>query len=293
MAANHLYLSKLDEENANPPTVPLNGHWHAAEARLLGSIADGIDVSQQSRDDVRGVSSVPDVWARPVLFQSALRNAKHPLHERMVREWRGLLSLLALRRVHNFPVEFVPVPLAGGTFARALETLAPPPVQLEAEQRYAWTDVLMIRWARNQERIIPLGAFSPSTLVYTATAYQHRLRDEQLNLRDTRGFLHPPTDREDLLAVAEWVKRQKDHLDGLLDKRRENPDDRTVLLLDELFNGWLADLRDQLPGVNLDSADVKVAEAHHDYAPRRGPRSTATASTRPSSARSSSTRRAG
>ncbi len=126
----------------------------------------------------------------------------------------------------------------------------------------------MIRWVRNPERIIPLGAFSPSTLVYTATAYQHRLRDEQLSLRDTRGFLQPPTDREDLLAVAEWVKRQKDHLDGLLDKRRENPDDRTVLLLNELFNGWLADLRDLLPGVNLDSADVKVAEAHHDYAPR-------------------------
>ncbi len=126
MPANHLYLSKLDDENANPPTVPLNGHWHAAEARLLGSIADGIDVSQQSRDDVRGVSSVPDVWARPVLFQSALRNAKHPLHERIVREWRGLLSLLALRRVHNFPVEFVPVPLAGGR-SRGRSKLSPRP----------------------------------------------------------------------------------------------------------------------------------------------------------------------
>ena len=259
----HLYLPELFAD-ANVPEPPHAAHWSASERRLVGSVADGIAVDEQAT--IRGVSSVPDVWARPLLFQSALKpKSNHPLRSQMVREWRGLLSLLALRKVHNFPVEIVPVPFDEGVFARALQTLSPAPVQLEPDRRYAWTDVLMIRYDG-----IPVGAFSPATLVYTATGYQERLKERQVSLRDARGYLQPPTDRDDLAAVAEWVYVQMQRLDELLDTREENPDDVVVLGLRELFDEWLADLRLQL-GLGerdeMDAGEVKVADDHHDYAP--------------------------
>lgn len=166
----HHFLPTLDANRADVPMPPVSAQWVSQPAGLLQSIGGGIAVDGTAT--TRGVSSVPDVWARALLFQTALSSERHPLHAEALADWRGLLSLLALREVYDYNVEVVPVDLAGGgKLSEALHVLAPPPVDLETGVPYAWSDVLLIRLDG-----VPVGAFSPSTLVYTATGYRDRLR---------------------------------------------------------------------------------------------------------------------
>ena len=56
-----------------------------------------------SFDDVGSIDSIPDVWARPLLFQMALYDDKKSgtqefvqgLHEKVQGEWRALLAMIA------------------------------------------------------------------------------------------------------------------------------------------------------------------------------------------------------
>jgi len=163
----------------------------------------------------------------------------------MLQEWRGLMSLLALHKVQQYPVEFVPVPLVDGVFKSALERLAPPAVHLEKEQAYEWTDVMMVRYEGTA-----VGAFSPLTLVYTAADYQESLRGSNLNLADEDGFLQPPQHREEQQQVAEWLQELKRRLSGreapILDQRESNVDREVVGVINELIDVWLQELREIL-----------------------------------------------
>ncbi|NNF57204.1 MAG: hypothetical protein HKN04_03095 [Rhodothermaceae bacterium] len=272
---SHLYLPTLEEDaNVQEPTDL--GHWQNNERRVLGQIARSIVVDEQAR--VRGVSSVPDVWARPLMVQSALRKeSEHPLRERIVNEWRGLLSLLALREFRGHDVAFVPVRLDQGHFAQALRHLAPRPIELEPGQGYAWTDVLLIRYDG-----IPIGALSPTTLVYTGSDYATALRDTDLNLqqRDAEGNktgrLGPPQEEEDLRYVAEWVLGLKKRLRDVLNHDDHHPDHRITGLINELLDDWLRELNatlglDPRNEETYDARDVVVADDHVPFAPEWGP----------------------
>lgn len=63
-------------------------NWLGTLAQCLAQQADG-----QSEEDLL---SIPDVWAQAMVFESALLDTAHPLHRRSVREWRGLIGILAL-----------------------------------------------------------------------------------------------------------------------------------------------------------------------------------------------------
>ena len=108
--AKHLYLPPVTSDaNLNEPAHI--GQWEQNEPRILNALSQGLSVDEKAKS--RGVSSVPDVWARPLTFQSAIRPASHhPLKKQLLNEWRGLMSLLALREVYGYHVEIVPVSLA-------------------------------------------------------------------------------------------------------------------------------------------------------------------------------------
>jgi hypothetical protein len=270
----HLYLPQLSSDaDIGDPEHP--GAWKDNDRKVLRGISKGIEVSQQAKN-VCGVSSVPDIWARPLMFQTAIRpESGHPLREQMVKEWRGLLSLLALRRIHDYDVEIVPVTLDQRTFSEALRNLKPTDVQLEPDQTYSWTDVLMIRYEN-----IPVGAFSPSTLVYTAVDYQEQLRDLPLNLqqRDSdghkTGHLGPPTHPKEKKYVGEWVYGLHDRLSSLLNQNSGKQRGSSVsAVLNELFSNWLSDIRSDLnlgPD-EIDATDVKVADDYTDPIERWSP----------------------
>ncbi len=271
--ANHLYLPRLSED-ANIGEPDRAGRWENYERRVLRGISNGIIVDEQAR--VRGISSVPDIWARPLMFRAAIQpGSRHPLRARMVQEWRGLMSLLALREVQGYDVEIVPVRLDQGRFARSLQKLGPGAVQLEAGQAYRWTDVLMIRYED-----IPIGAFSPTTLVYTSIDYHHRLKDTSLSLqqRDERGektgYLAPPEHLEEKFYVAEWLFGLKERLSDLLNREETHPDHRVSSAINELMAEWLEELRDELGEAGrgeIDAPEVMAAEDYTDYAPSWSP----------------------
>jgi hypothetical protein len=259
----HLYLPRLTED-ANVKEPSHVGHWTDNEQSVLRGISNGIVVDEQAR--VRGVSSVPDIWARPLMFQTAVQpGSQHPLRERMVQEWRGLLSLLALRTVQSYDVEIVPVPLNDGAFARSLRKLSPDEVHLEQEQAYRWTDILLIRYEG-----IPIGGFSPTTLVYTATEYQDALKNKSLNLQqrdqsgNKTGYLAPPTHREEREYVAEWVFNVQKRLnDGVFNHDDRHPDHRVSMAINDLLSNWLDELSNELTlGEDFDALDVRVADEY-------------------------------
>ena len=265
----HLYLPEIEGNVGEPPTA---GVWHGYDRKLLRAVADGIVVGQSAVG--RGVSSVPDAWARPLLTLSALRpGSNHPLRPRLVQEWRGLLSLLALHRLQRYPVDVVPVALDGGELARALRRLLPAPVALEAGQPpYEWTDTLLVRYDG-----IPVGAFSPATLVYTGADYARRLARTTLPLKDAGGFLAPPGpgQHDELLYVAEWVEQLHERLnargDGataILDTTTRDPATRGLVgTINGLLEEWLTELRATVPqpaGADASRFDAPEVEVDPD-----------------------------
>lgn len=259
----HHYLPALDAQVANVPMPATSAHWSAQPSGLLQAIGNGISVDGSAV--TRGVSSVPDVWARAVLFQTALLHPKHPLHDEAVKDWRGLLSLLALREIYGYSVEIVPVSLAGsGQLEKALRTLAPTPIELEEGTPYAWTDVLLIRLDG-----VPVGAFSPGSLVYTATGYKKRLRkhfepDGGVSLQPP-PILGPdyalvaPTKQSDEFTahyVAEYVYRLYKTYSGLLGKAP------VAQRISELLDEWLSELKAAFgirPHDPVDAPEVTLA----------------------------------
>lgn len=257
----HHYLPALDPETANVPMPAVSAHWSAQPAGLLQAVGGGIAVDDSAV--TRGVSSIPDVWARAVLFQSALR-PNHPLHTEALADWRGLLSLLALREVYGVPVEVVPVPLDGdGKLPGALRTLAPAPVELETDVAYDWTDVLLIRLDG-----VPIGAFSPGSLVYTATGYRERLRahfePEGQPVRKRPEMIGPdyalraPTKASDEFSahyVAEYVHDLFEALRPTLGSA--SPAQR----ISEMLEAWLTELRRDFgysPQDRVNAPEVKL-----------------------------------
>ena len=273
----HLYLPEVDGNIGEPPVA---GVWHGYERRLLRAVSDGIRVGEGAVD--RGVSSVPDAWARPLMFQNALApvagapGSGHPMRARAVQEWRGLLSLLALHRLQQYDVDVVPLTLGAAAeagnaeatreFVRALLRLLPAPIALERGRPYEWSDTLLVRFEG-----IPVGAFSPATLVYTAADYNRRLARTTLNLKDAQGFLAPPApdQREELRDVAAWVEQLNDRLNApgnpgaaVLDTAATDPTARSaVRLINALLDEWLTELRATLGvrrGERIEAPEVEV-----------------------------------
>ncbi len=258
MAQNHFFLPELE---ANIPVPKENAHWFNNDKKIILGISDGILVDEKTI--TKGVSSIPDIWARPLLFQSAIRsNSRHPLRKKCIQEWRGLLSLLALHKVKQelSDIEIVSVPLDTETFSTALKNLAPSPVQLEHDVKYEWTNVLMIRFKN-----IPIGAFSPTTLVYSAVDYNTKLKDKPFSFKDDEGYLAPPLTKEDGLEyLGDWLYNLQQRFKTFFYADQKNPDHQIVGNINELIEDWLKEIRQTLGIAAGEPIDVRTHKVSED-----------------------------
>src|SRR5687768_1033233 len=71
------------------------GKWDIRTQDSLQKLSSGLKVDKVESE----ISSIPDMWARPMLFEMALLNPEHVLHKRILGEWRGLLAMLSLKAV--------------------------------------------------------------------------------------------------------------------------------------------------------------------------------------------------
>lgn len=235
--AEHHYLPSL-KKGTNIIQPPVAGSWLPVSPRDIEALSQGLEVNESARR--RMATSLPDVWARPLLFHSAIRpHAAHPLRQELLEEWRGLLSLLALSDYYKLKLELEPVVIdeRGGRFARALAELCPRPVMLEEGKGYDWLDVLLLRVEG-----VTVGALSPLTLAYTGV----RPLPPTIPLVED-GRLRQPTDASELRYVAQWLQNLIGRLDGAMwaDQQR-NGDAAIVEDIRTLLATWLASLRASL-----------------------------------------------
>ena len=96
-----LLLPKLKSDSDVRPSDQA-GKWDAQDFKTFGDVASSLDY--KSPGQVKSVSSVPTIWARPLSMQMALHNKAYPIHRQMIDQWQGMLAALALAETRRFPL---------------------------------------------------------------------------------------------------------------------------------------------------------------------------------------------
>lgn len=188
--------------------------WSASQGVALENISSSLKVPDLPSGE-RSIDSVPDFWARPLLFQTALFDSNHKLHEQVKAEWRGMIALLALWERRSLRLEVKSLDLPDSyeqtefPFLKSAVRLCPLEV-LSADT--SWKKVFIFYY---EDRAV--GMASPTTLVCTAVDTSGRFDDRvtwQKNgtLSDPIAFLST----EERGLVAFWVKNLANQLNEQL-----------------------------------------------------------------------------
>jgi hypothetical protein len=198
---------------------PIAGVWDCRGAIELDNLSESLDI-EKIDPKYFDIDCIPDMWARPLLFEMALYDANHLLHERILGEWRGLLTMLALKEWRNLtqlrvmPVQ-IPKPAvssdagaaafqASPEFLKALGKLAP---SKTLSDDTPWHNLYVILFGDK-----PIGITSPTTLVCTAADYYNCIR--HVTWFDGR-FLSDPTPclgSQERKVLASWLEHLKENL---------------------------------------------------------------------------------
>ena len=197
------------------------GVWDGRASDDLEALSANLVVG----DSVGEINSIPDVWARPILFQMALCDAPaHPnepqiqqvtaIHKRVLGEWRGLLAVLALKDFRNINdineilVKLPPNP-AKGSSAGFVDVAAELKPSTTLASNVSWSDVTIIRYGSK-----PIGMLSPTTLVCTATDYTDRIDASKVDWF-VGGILTDPVSRLapwEKTELAKWLRTLKEFM---------------------------------------------------------------------------------
>jgi hypothetical protein len=258
----HPVLPRLKEGRDNKVgTFPRKGEWHGRPAVELDNLSESLKTERLEFE----VNAIPDMWARAILFEIALVDPDHPIHQRILGEWRGMLALLALRKVRRFGDLTVKTLIFKDEakesedldFLVALSKVKP---QKRFAEDSTWKHTYIILSGGR-----PIAITSPITLVCTATYYGNCLSD--VSWYDGR-FLVDPTQmlnvREKKL-LASWLKQLKKSLvnhEGI-----NNRLDEFEQLL-KLFDKYIADLGDAREDVMLSTEVLGMKEGIYQYLDR-------------------------
>lgn len=156
-----LLLSKLKDDTNITRGQP--AQWEGKGDNAFRDVADSLDY--QAPGGMKSVSSVPTMWARPLITEMALYDSNHPIHQVMVAQWRGMMAAIALAEVEGFNLKVQFLDLATQRFqpfGDALFQLMPEPVNAlyTRDGKNPWEEVYIFLW--NGKAV---GMTSPSTLV--------------------------------------------------------------------------------------------------------------------------------
>jgi hypothetical protein len=225
------------------------GSWDFQPAKAFNDIASSLDY--RAPGEVKSVSSVPTIWARPLSMEMALHNDAYPIRDQMIPIWQGMLATLALAEVRGLPLQAQLLQLAAKRdqhlFARSAYELLPDPVNalytLPREEN-PWADLYLFTW---NNRVV--GMTSPSTLVVPSEEGQW----EGLQWwNSTTGKLEAPhryLDETEKKQLAAWLENLRREV------RNHNGNSRAI----DRIVGWLNDYIRSL-GVTAES-NVKYSES--------------------------------
>jgi hypothetical protein len=145
------------------------GVWNQQGIKAFEDVAASLEVPSMQAY-VSSISSIPDIWARPMAFDMALHNRKHPLHRQMVEQWQGMLAAIALAETRSFDlrVQFLDLEQlkTEDGFARSLYELLPKfthDLYQLSGGKSAWQEIYLFLWKGRA-----VGMASPSTIVCPA-----------------------------------------------------------------------------------------------------------------------------
>ncbi|MCM0590461.1 MAG: hypothetical protein KA716_09535 [Gloeotrichia echinulata DEX184] len=137
-------------------TPKKDGEWDKQLLNSFREIANKLKV----QGNTRTVSSIPDIWARPLLMQIALYDDTHPLHQEMKAQWRGMLAAIALAKVKILQITATLVELNNNNvFFKELNSREDSVYQLEGNQN-PWQKIYVFLIDGKA-----VGMTSPSTIV--------------------------------------------------------------------------------------------------------------------------------
>ena len=96
----------------NKVAIARRGEWISESQNTISDLVDDLKVAVNSKTDI---NSIPDIWARPAMYEAILGDESHHLHQKFVAEWRGILAIIALREARglkNIKLEKFIVPAA-------------------------------------------------------------------------------------------------------------------------------------------------------------------------------------
>lgn len=187
------------------------GIWKETDINFLQGLSNSLDCGESIKD-MGSVDSIPDMWARPLLFKMALFDLEPAkqfvtgLHEKVRGEWRALLAMLALKNFKQLDLKAEQVNLleARDDLAEILKSLAPQ--ESLTGNKSAWlTDVYIIFFNGS-----PIALTSPTTLITCAADYENIFAGKiftpwssnQKTLTDPINFLSPA----ELAALKFWLE---------------------------------------------------------------------------------------
>ena len=237
-------LPKLKEAH----NISLTGHgtWTLENLRQIG---DSLWV-EEVNNEIIGIDSIPDIWARPLLFQMALFDNDHLLHKRVLAEWRGFFAMVALkeiRLINKLTVVQIPgISQGHSAFEKSLTSLMPKGPTLA--DGTGW-DSLYVFLYDDQ----PIGMTSPTTLVCTASGCLGRINN--LEWFDGRYLIDPIKylNDEEKGEMAGWLNRLIEEVSRFPGANNQNPLFNSLL---GLLHTYLNDLDISQPGIPDISANL-------------------------------------
>jgi hypothetical protein len=162
------FLPRLRNEEGIDIKEATAGQWNQLAASAFQDVASSLEVPPTG-GDAKSVSSIPDMWARPLAMEMALHNRKYPVRRQMIEQWQGMLAAIALAEVRGFPLRAELLELAPlketDSFARSLFELLPDPRNslYQLEGKHPWQDLYLFLWNGKS-----VGMTTPGTLVCPA-----------------------------------------------------------------------------------------------------------------------------
>lgn len=211
------YITKLnDGENGNSGRDGIEwptpvGTWKQGEnVNRLETFANNLDVSKVPADTDL-LNSVPTPWARLLLFESALYKGKHPSHQDIEDQWRGLLGVIALAAPLRLNLAIKSVSLTQQV-NQYHSKVAKSFIDLRPQYQLAQVDQESGKWDDFQLIIVDdvvLGSTSPRTLFFTGVAHRCPssipFRSAQGRLSDPVAYYKRFNDTLYLGLLAAWV----------------------------------------------------------------------------------------
>lgn len=218
-------LPKLKSDSAVTPDK--TSVWENKEYDFLNALIKSIAVSGSIKD-INTIDSIPDVWARPLLFEMALFDKEGSeqqfvagFHERVLGEWRSIITMLALNDVKhlNLRAKEVRIGQTNGSIDRILSELKPQEKNISEDTNW---DVLYILLYKD----IPIAMTSPLTLVSAAADYTSAFNgtipkpwsDSGYYLVDPIPFLT----QDELKALLNWLNKLAKNINTHVTTNRDN-----------------------------------------------------------------------